>query len=248
MKDKDKDKDKDSVGKYTDRQRPERLRVKQTCDIKNSIDPKDKAGHNINKKLHHRAVFGVERFPPSYQGLVGQEAREDLHKNSEELVSILKRENKLTDGMKIFEMGSGPGRNLYYIWKENKTVSVASNDLFEAAVLEHMHPDLKKVITFFQGDSEDVFKECRVKDLDLLLISDHLMHLQYIKADNILNYVLDLWKPKNILLREIKEQYEAVAHPRLYHNYSKLLDDYRLIFKKSSDQDEHYFIWLLERK
>ena len=42
------------------------------------------------------AKFGKERFPPgTYQKLVGDNAKEFLHKNSKELVEVLRRNNKI---------------------------------------------------------------------------------------------------------------------------------------------------------
>ena len=39
------------------------------------------------------ALFGKQRFPESYQRAVGMGASEVLHKNSRELVNILKKHN-----------------------------------------------------------------------------------------------------------------------------------------------------------
>ena len=54
------------------------------------------------------------------------------------------------------------------------------------------------------------------------MISDHLMHLQYKKADIILKEIVGRILPKYILLREIKKEFEAPNHPRLYHDYDQL--------------------------
>lgn len=196
------------------------------------------------------AKFGKSRFPKSYQTKVGQNARELLHKNSKELVDILENNNVVKDGMSIFEMGAGGARNLYYIWQKNNSVKLYANDLFETESKEQMHIDIKNTITFYEGDSEDIFNECRVSDLDLLLVSDHLMHLQYEKADNIIKNVLDKWLPEYIILREVKKEFEKPEHPKLFHNYNQFLDKYELV---SDTVSEHagcfsYFIWLLKRK
>lgn len=195
------------------------------------------------------AKFGTNRFPKSYQSKVGQNARQLLHNNSKELVSILNKHNVIKNDMRVFEMGAGGGRNLYYIWEQNNTVKLYANDLFEDASKKQMHSDIKNIITFYEGDSENIFKECRVDNLDLLLVSDHFMHLQYEKADNIIKNVISEWAPEYIMLREVKKEFESASHPKLYHNYSQLLNYYKLI---SDTTSEHagcfsYFIWLLKR-
>jgi hypothetical protein len=50
------------------------------------------------------------------------------------------------------------------------------------------------------------------------------------------------------MLREIKEEYQDIKHPRLFHDYNQFLSDYNLLKETISKQDEQYFIWLLERK
>ena len=195
-----------------------------------------------------KAKFGTERFGKQYQKRVGDKARPLLHKNSIELVKVLKENKKIKNNIKIFEMGSGPARNLYYIWKENKTIDFYANDLYKDASFENMNSDIKKIINFFEGDSEEVFRTCKVKDLDLLIVSDHFMHLQYKKADAIIDSIIKHWRPKSILLREVKKEYEIPSHPKLFHNYEKFKNEYNLVFEKTSDNSSHYFIWLLERK
>lgn len=196
------------------------------------------------------AQFGKSRFPKSYQAKVGKNARDLLHKNSKELVDILENNNVIKDEMSIFEMGAAGARNLYYIWEKNNSVKLYANDLFESESKKQMHDDIKDTITFYEGDSEDIFNECRVSNLDLLLVSDHFMHLQYEKADNIIKNVMDKWLPEYIMLREVKKEFEKPEHPRLFHNYNQLLDKYELV---SDTVSEHagcfsYFIWLLKRK
>lgn len=196
------------------------------------------------------AKFGKERFPEKYQSHVGMNAQPMLQKNSVELVEILNKHKIIQDGLKIFEMGSGPCRNLYYIWKSNNNVQLYANDLFRDASFANMHSDIKDLVTFFEGDSEDIFRSCKVSDLDLLLVSDHFMHLQYEKFDNISDSVLKNWSPKYIMLREVKKEFEKKEHPKLYHNYDKFLTNYNLIENTSSKNvaDNSYFIWLLKRK
>ena len=194
------------------------------------------------------AQFGKDRFPAGYQSAVGMGARQMLHENSIELATLLKEHNILQNSKTIFELGSGPARNLYYIWLENKNLSLFCSDLFKDASLESMHSDIKDNVTFFEGDSEDRVRTQLIANLDIFLVSDHFMHLQYDKAKKIIDWVCDTWKPKHVMLRELKREFETPNHPRLYHNYHRFLDNYEMIYEGDSAQDSCYFIWILKRK
>ncbi len=192
-------------------------------------------------------VFGEQRFPTAYQKYVGMEAAEFLHDNSKELVEILKDNQVLSGDAKVFELGSGPGRNLHYILNAFPKVKLFCSDLNKEASLAHMSSHVRENVEFFEGDSEDIVKNNVIKDIDLFLISDHLMHLQYEKADEVIKSIISLWSPRYILLREIKREFEDINHPRLYHNYDQLFDAYEKIFLGNSMQDQSYFIWLIKR-
>ena len=194
------------------------------------------------------ALFNKQRFPESYQRAVGMNASDILHKNSIELVSILKKYNVLNINSTIFELGSGPARNLHYINEEFKTNNLYCSDLFEDASKNNMSDSIKNVITFFEGDSQDIIDNNLIKDLDLFLVSDHFMHLQYEKADYIIKMILKNWNPKYIMLRELKKEFGTPEHPRLFHNYDQFLQKYNLVISTTSNQDSSYFIWLLKRK
>ena len=73
-----------------------------------------------------------------------------------------------------------------------------------------MNPLIKDIINFHEGDSESVITQ--IKDVDLFVCSDHLMHLQYEKAENILNYINDSLKPK-FMFEEIMKEFETPLHP-----------------------------------
>ena len=95
---------------------------------------------------------------------------------------------------------------------------------------------------------EKMIVENPLPNIDLILVSDHLMHLQYEKADKILKSLLKKWKPKYILMRELRKEFETPSHPRLFHNYDQLKTKYNVMFNKLSNQDDAYFIWLLKLK
>lgn len=194
------------------------------------------------------ALFGKERFPSDYQKKVGMNARELLHRNSKELVQILKDNDLLTEIINVFELGSGPCRNLYYLWLENKKIKLNCSDLFKDASLENMHPDIRDLVNFIEGDSESVICERNISNIDLFIISDHMMHLQKDKADIVINGIVNTWRPKHILLREVKKDFETLEHPRIYQNYDKFLKSYDLLKEYTSVNDSAYFIWLLRLK
>lgn len=193
--------------------------------------------------------FGKERFPPeTYQEGVGINARKLLQDNSKELTEVLIEHDVIKDDFKVFEMGAGPARNLYYIWEINNSCRFFCNDYSKESSFAHMAPVIKERVNFFEGDSEEIIKNNPMNDVDLFLVSDHFMHLQYDKANNIITEILNNWLPKYIMLREVKKKCEAPMHPRLYHNYSRFLESYDLLHESTSKQDDRYFIWLLKRK
>jgi len=194
------------------------------------------------------AVFGKQRFPESYQSAVGMGASEVLHENSRELVNILKKYSILNKQSSVFELGSGPARNLYYIYKEFGINNLFCSDLFRDASLNSMSTEIKDIVTFFEGDSQDIIDNTVIPNLDLFLVSDHLMHLQYDKADYIIKTIIEKWNPPYIMIRELKKEFETPEHPRLFHNYDQFLTSYDIISDTNSKQTDAYFIWLLKRK
>ena len=194
------------------------------------------------------AVFGKQRFPSEYQNAVGWGARNALHQNSEELAQILVDNKVLKDNLKIFEIGAGGGRNLKYIWDKNKTVDLYLNDLFKESSMNAMHPDITDLVTFYELDTLTLTKDYKPEfDIDLLISSDHLMHVEYESVEIILEKIRDSWKPSYILMRELKKEFETPEHPRLFHNYDMLEDKYEVVFSTSSKQNEGYFIKLYRR-
>ena len=195
------------------------------------------------------AKFGKERFPNGYQNAVGWGAAQFLHQNSKELVQILVDNKVLKDGLKIFEIGAGGGRNLKYIWDKNKKVKLYLNDLFKEASMNAMHQDIRDLVTFYELDTLSLFKDFKQEfEVDLLISSDHLMHVEYESVEVILEKIRDSWKPNYILMRELKKEFETPEHPRLFHNYDMLEDKYEVIVSTSSKQGEAYFIKLYRRK
>jgi trans-aconitate methyltransferase len=194
-----------------------------------------------------KAIFGAKRFKPStYQALVGMNGSLILHKNSVELRSILKSKIDFSKINHIYEMGSGPCRNLFYIFDHFPDKKYSCSDLSKEESFKEMNPLIREVINFHEGDSEKIIND--IKDVDLFICSDHLMHLQYEKAENILNYINDNLKPKYIILREIMKEFETPQHPRLFHDYEKLEKNYQIIHSSISMNSKEYFIKIYELK
>ena len=96
-------------------------------------------------------------------------AHSRLHENSKELVEILKNNNILNSKSSVFELGSGPARNLHYIHKEFQTNNIYCSDLFHAASVSNMSNEIKQIVTFYEGDSQDIIDNNILNDLDLFL-------------------------------------------------------------------------------
>lgn len=196
---------------------------------------------------------GREAFDKQYQNKVGQKARTLLHNNSKELTEILKQHNLLQDNFHFFEIGSGGARNLWYFWKENNTLKLSCNDFWEVESKKNMHSDIVNLINFYEGDTEDILKT-KLKDqkVDVLLSSDHMMHIPRTKANNIITLIMDEICPSYIVLRERRKEYEtpeetARSYPRNYHNYDRFLEKYELIVDEISNVVE-YFIRIYKVK
>lgn len=199
------------------------------------------------------AQTGRTAFNPAYQARVGQSARGLLHDNSKELVKVMQELNLLQDNSHIFEIGSGGARNLWYMWKENQTLKLSCNDFWKEESFKNMHEDLKPIITFHEGDTEDILRDSDLGKIDILLSSDHLMHVPRVKGQAILEMLLNKVKPSYIVLRERKKEYEtpeetAKSYPRNYHDYEMLLEGYTLEKEVTSAGAKEFFIRVYKLK
>lgn len=203
----------------------------------------NKAIEKIRVYLKSKVRFGKERFPPGYQNKVGMKARTLLHDNSKELTEILSKLNILQESKRVFEIGAGGCRNLKYFLEVNPNLNLSCNDLFKEASIKNMAEEVKNKVNFIEIDTLDLFKEYDVKT-DILLASDHLMHLQREKIKKIIPLLRDKWSPKYIVLRECKKEAEVESQPRLCHEeeYNRLEKKYNIIFEKISENDNNYYI------
>ena len=214
----------------------------------------EKENKSVNLKPHPDPKGRKERWGRKYQDRIGQNAREILHLNSKELVEVLKEHNLPQDNMKVFEIGAGGARNLYYIWKENNTIKLFANDLWEKESRKNMHSDIKDNLTFYEEDTLSLVTNNTITDIDLFLTSDHLMHIQRESTNKIIEKVRDEWKPKYIVIREVTKTYESEIHPRLAHDYTQFDTEYETVCHVNSvcnpNKESHgwYFIKILKRK
>lgn len=198
------------------------------------------------------AKVGKDAFGENYQNRVGYKARKLLHDNSKELVSVLSEHSLIQNGYHFFEIGAGGGRNLWYIFQENSNIKLSCNDLWKQASLNNMHPDIRKITTFYEGDTEEVLSTYSGEDIDVLVSSDHLMHLLKEKGTNILNTIVAKIKPSYIVLREVKEEEQtpeekATHFVKNYQDYSILDSTYDLVHEQTSHVTS-FFIRIYKRR
>tara|TARA_B110000211_G_C13990319_1_gene513677 strand:+ start:593 stop:1189 length:597 start_codon:yes stop_codon:yes gene_type:complete len=194
------------------------------------------------------AEFGKKRFPKGYQKLVGMDASRRLHDNSKELVQVLIDNDVFFEGMNVFELGAGPARNLKYINDVDSSVNLYCNDLWQEESVAQMSEEVRNKIHFYEMDSLNFLKTHDFGfSVDLFVCSDHLMHIPYNDADQILRLIRDKHKPKYIIFREIRKEFETPNHPRLFHNYDLFSETYNTLCDKLSRSDNKYFIRLLKQ-
>jgi len=203
------------------------------------------------------AVFGKNRFPSKYQDGIGwdctkgssQKISDQLHRNSQELCAILEKNNILKDEMNVFEIGAGPARNLTYLYDSNNNINLFVNDLHRESSIENMRTDMKDIINFYEIDTLSLMENYKPEfHVDLMIASDHLMHVEYESVDRILKKMMNDWKPTHILFREVKKEFETPNHPRLFHDYNQLLSKYEIVEETESGDFNEFFIWLLRIK
>jgi hypothetical protein len=198
------------------------------------------------------------RFNEQYQDRVGHFPKyQFLTNNSIELAEFLNETGVIKDGMTIFEIGAAGCRNLKYIHDLNNNINLFANDLYESASKKNMHESISGKINFIEMDTLSMFESdmssiLSDNKIDLLISSDHLMHIDKLSVISILNHINTKWKPKYICLRELLsksgEEIDRVW-PRVYHEYDKLLSkNYKLISKGDcSNRPEWYELLLYKR-
>ena len=187
-----------------------------------------------------------KRNKAGYQRLIATQPF--LHENSEELIKFLDENNIFFDGISVFEIGCGCGRNLKYMADAQPTARLAGNDLSKALCFKHMAKNLKKVIDFREIDTKSLFSG-KPYQCDLLISSDHMMHLDPDTAQFVLRAICDSWKPKYFVTRESKRDRIVKGKAIKYaHDYSVLNTTYDLVAEKVSAQDDSYNIRIYQKR
>lgn len=189
-------------------------------------------------------------FDKPYQNLVGWMCGEKLHNNSLELLSVLNNHNILTNNSnyKILEIGAAGCRNLKYIHDEYPDIQYFANDLHKDASFKNMHQSIKNVVNFFEGKTQNVIENFKENSVDLLIDSDHLVHVNYRDTNNILNYINNTIKPKHFLIRSVLKNNPKRKIPYHKHDFNKQLTNYEEIFYKLSDNANLWYIKLFKLK
>ena len=199
------------------------------------------------------------RFDRAYQDTVGYFTETKFLKtNSIELAKFLNDNKVLSDGMNIFEIGSAGCRNLKFIHDLNSSVNLFANDLYEDASRKNMHESVKEKVNFIEMDTLSMFEKDKNlilgdNKIDLLLSSDHLMHIDKKSVISILEHICTKWKPTYIALRElVSKSGEEInrQYPRLHHDYEKgLSNHYDLISEREcSNRPDWYKLSLYKVK
>ena len=181
-------------------------------------------------------------FTESYQARVGDQSDNVFQKVSEDIVSFLAEGNIIEDGIRVFEIGAGGCRNLRHIYDFNNNVELYANDLHKDASFKNMDPRIQEVVHFYEMDTLRLTREITFEDIDLLISSYHLMHIDEDAWGTIIDNIKDKWRPKYIFLnelimREFPGHYPERHLPRLFHDYKKLEGAYELIKERISIRD-----------
>lgn len=194
-------------------------------------------------------------FTKKYQDKLGwfpnASNSEMLHNNSKELLEIINK-YKIIDNnknYKVLEIGAAGCRNLKYIYDKYPQIQYFANDLHKKASFKNMHSSIKKVINFYQGKTQDIIKKFTPNSVDLLIDSDHLVHVNYTDTIEIVNYINKTIKPKYFLIRSITfDMPRREFQPYHKHDFNKLLTNYEEILYKLSDNDKNWYIKLFKLK
>ncbi len=189
-----------------------------------------------------------EKFGPEYQNLVGMNSPTDLHRNSLELVDVLLEKNILKNNIKVFEIGAAGCRNLKYINDYNPNIELFANDLHKEASMKNCHEFIKDKVNFYEKDTLSLFKDMDIK-VDLLIASDHLMHIDTESVNIIVNLINTKWKPHYVLLREVKSSGHKPnrTFPRLHHNFN-FFSYKEVLYRNSITNPDLYYVKLFEIK
>ena len=184
----------------------------------------------------------LSKFPKEYQNKVGHYGKyhKILHNNSKELLNILINNNVLINNekYKIMEIGSGGCRNLKYIQDKYPKINFYANDLHKEFSFKNMHINMQKVINFYENTTQNIIKNFKKDDFNLIIDIDHLVHINYTDGKNILNTINNIIQPKYFVTRSIYKEDTTRNIPYFKHDFNKTLTNYKEIFYKLSDSNK----------
>ena len=137
-------------------------------------------------------------FTPEYQNGVGHFGDQNLHKNSLELIKIINKSKIIfnENTFKVLEIGAAGCRNLKYIQDEYNNIQFFANDLHKNASFKNMHDNIKNVINFYEEPTQTFIKKWDKNDFNLIIDSDHLVHINYTDSNKILTHINNIIQPK----------------------------------------------------
>ena len=171
--------------------------------------------------------------------------RDLLHTNSIELVDVMR--DYLGDIKIVFEIGMGNGRNLNYLLAEKKSLDISGNDLSKECCFKWMPKPVKKVLKFYEIDSRALVDKHDIH-ADLVIVSDHIMHLDPQTAQHVIKKVRDNWKPTYVLIRETMEERLDKGVKKHIQDLSGFKTEYETLYREVSRNDPTYYVELLKRK
>lgn len=173
--------------------------------------------------------------------------RKKLKNNSQELAKIFSDLSLLKSETHLFELGCGSGRNLHYLLMLNSEIHISGNDLDKEQCFKYMKDIVKNNINFIELDTLALVNNHLIHP-DIVLSSDHLMHIPSDVIESIANSINNNWKSKFIVLRESTVSREKI--PKVFvHDYVALFGNfYDIIFDQISKTGSIYRILVMQRK
>ena len=138
-----------------------------------------------------------------YQKYIEESAK--LKENTRELVEFIKGLELIDpdDALTLHELGCGSGRNIMYLKQAFPRIRFSGNDLDEQCCTLFMDKSRRFYLKFYEADTYRFLKSDveNKQQVDILLASDHLMHL----SRQIIREVYELmakYAKAHIILRE----------------------------------------------
>ena len=205
-----------------------------------------------NEKL--KKIWLKKNMKEQYQDKIAN--RKILHQNSVELVNFINAKKIMPLISSIHEIGCGSGRNLGYMQRKINLngIFLSGNDLSRESCFSYMDNDLKKLITFYEQDTLSFLKNevKNKKQVDLLLSSDHLMHLGRDIIKNVY-FLMSQYTNKFILLREpygqrVKVTDGFVWAADFFENSFPGFEMVDFLISESSTEKKEFILILFKRK